>query len=260
MAMSTARYARLVEAEGRTVLEREWVSLRDPANAHLRYTFDVSFLRSGYTCIYGRGCQGVLSDGPDEVIGCCEHGAYYVDDDDRVAIESLVTDGLGPDMFDNHHAARQGVTETDDDGEAHTRIVDGACIFLNRGPQRVGCALHLLAEARGDHPMTYKPVVCWQLPLHRTISEETANDGGTLEVHTIAAFERGTWGEGGADFHWWCTEDPAAFASTTPVYRSMERELREMVGDAVYEALAEYLDSRSPSVSFLPLYGSSSLP
>jgi hypothetical protein len=33
---------------------REWVSIDDPeSNDHLRYTFDVSFLLSSYTCIYG---------------------------------------------------------------------------------------------------------------------------------------------------------------------------------------------------------------
>jgi hypothetical protein len=92
--------------------------------------------------------------------------------------------------------------------------------------------------------MTYKPVVCWQVPLHRTIEEQVANDGATLEVHTIAAFERGHWGEGGADFGWWCLEDAAAFVGDRPLYRSMERELREMVGDTVYDELAGFLDRR----------------
>jgi hypothetical protein len=240
------------------VLEREWVSVRDPADPSVLYTFDVSFLLSRYRCIYGAGCQGVCADGPDEVVGCCVHGAYYVDPEDRARTEALVAD-LDPATMDHHaEAVGSGVTELDEDGEPYTRIVDGACIFLNRGTGQAapGCALHQLAERRGEHPMTHKPVVCWQLPLHRSIAEETANDGSTQEVHTIAPFERGTWGEGGADFHWWCTEDPSAFTARRPVYRTMERELRAMVGDAVYDELARFLARRAlqrTRVRYLPL-------
>lgn len=243
------------------MLEREWVSVRDPDDDHLRYTFDVSFLLSGYRCIYGRGCQGVRADGTDPAAGCCVHGAYYVDEDDRRRVEALVREELDPGIMQRHAAAlAEGVTVRDEDGEAHTRLVDEACIFANDAewPAGAGCALHLLARRRGEHPMTYKPVVCWQLPLHRSVTEEVADDGETLEVHTIAPFERGTWGAGGADFHWWCTEDPAAYVGREPVYRSMERELRAMVGDDVYEELAAFLDRRSRQrgrVRFLPLAG-----
>jgi hypothetical protein len=136
-------------------------------------------------------------------------------------------------------------------------VVDGACIFLNGAgfPAGEGCALHHLAERRGEHHMTHKPTVCWQVPIHRTIDEQTANDGATLEVHTIAAYERGHWGEGGADFGWWCLDDDTAFVGRHPVYESMETELRAMVGDEIYEELADYLGRRRRQrhrVTFLP--------
>jgi hypothetical protein len=241
------------------LLEREWVTVVDPEDDHRHYTFDVSFLLSGYTCIYGAGCQGVRSDGPDETVGCCLHGAYLNEDDDADELARLVTEELDGEAMQLHaEALADGVLEEDDEGESHTRVLDGACIFQNRAgfAAGTGCALHHLAERRGEHHMTFKPTVCWQLPLHRTIDERTANDGGTLEVHTIAAFERGHWGEGGADFDWYCLEDPAAFRGRRPLYRSMERELRTMVGDAVYGELAGYLDRRrrqSGTVRFLPV-------
>lgn len=239
------------------MLEREWVSVRDPDDDHLRYTFDASFLLSRYRCIYLDGCQGCRADGPDLEVGCCVHGAYYVDDEERERIERAVAEDLDGEVMQFHaEALAGGVTERDEDGEAATRVHDGACIFLNRGgwPAGTGCAFHILAERSGAHPMTTKPTVCWQLPLHRSISEEVANDGRTLEVHTIAAFERGTWGEGGADFHWWCTEQPEAFTADDALYRTMEAELREMVGDPVYEELAAEFDARRerPHVRFLP--------
>jgi hypothetical protein len=240
------------------LLRREWITLVSPDDDHLHYTFDVSFLLSGYTCIYGAGCQGIREE-PDEIVGCCMHGAYLNEDDDPDELVRLVAEELDASTMEFHaEALAGGVLEEDDEGEVHTRVHEGACIFQNRAGFRagIGCVLHHLAERRGEHHMTHKPVVCWQLPLHRTIEERTANDGGTLEVHTIAAFERGHWGEGGADFGWYCLDDGhTAFVSERPVYRSMEQELREMVGDPVYDELAGYLDerhARGGAVRFLP--------
>jgi len=241
------------------VLEREWVSVSDPDDPGLRYTFDVSFLLSSYTCIYGSGCEGVHPGQQDPAIGCCVHGAYLNEDDDADELERLVRDELDSATMQFHALARRsGAVVKDDEGEAVTRVVDGGCIFANRSgfPGGEGCALHHLADRGGAHHSTFKPTVCWQVPLHRTIEEQVANDGGVLEVHTIAAYERGQWGEGGADFGWWCLDDEVAFVGRTPVYRSMEVELRLMVGDAVYDELADYLGVRRRQggrVTFLPV-------
>ena len=50
-----------------------------------------------------------------------------------------------------------------------TRLVDGACVFLNRPgfPGGTGCALHRMALREGLHPLLTKPDVCWQLPVRR---------------------------------------------------------------------------------------------
>ncbi|CAN5117984.1 hypothetical protein BH20ACT8_BH20ACT8_04100 [soil metagenome] len=227
------------------MLDREWVSVVDPDDPHERYVFDVSFLLSSYTCIYGRGCPGV-GDEPDPVRGCCRLGAHYTDDEDRERVEAMV-ERLGPDYLQFYReAARHGVTATLPGGQARTRVRDGACVFANRGDwQRgPGCALHTYAVERGEHPMTYKPEVCWMVPLRREIAEDVGDDGQPVSITTITSFERGAWGPGGADFGWWCTESAEAFVGEDPVYRSMEAELRQMVGHAVYTELATYLDRR----------------
>lgn len=241
------------------LLEREWVTIRDPDDRHLRYTFDVSFLLSAYTCIYAAGCRGIRSGGDDLAVGCCVHGAYMTEDHEGPWLREIVDRDLHANVMEHYDLARRdGFLVDDEDGETHTRLLDGACVFLN-GPDfagGMGCALHHLALRRGEHPMTYKPIVCWQLPLHRTVYEDVGNDGEPVFTHAIAAFERGTWGEGGADFHWWCTEDPAAFVGHTPVYRAMAAELAAMVGADVYAELAGYLDRRGPQrhrVVFLPV-------
>ena len=243
------------------MIDREWVSITDPGDEHLRYTFDVSFLLSSYRCIYGSGCEGIHPGEQDPGIGCCVHGAYLNEDDDAEALARLVTDDLDPRTMEFHpNAVAAGPFVRDEDGETRTRLVAGGCVFANRSgfPGGTGCALHHLAEARGEHHMTYKPTVCWQVPLHRTVDQQVGNDGAPLEVHTIAAYERGHWGEGGAEFDWWCLDDATAFVARHPVYESMERELRRMVGDAVYEELAGYLQQRRRSdegrVHFLPLW------
>jgi hypothetical protein len=146
------------------------------------------------------------------------------------------------------------VPEPDDEPgptEWKTRTIDDACIFLNRpdfaaGP---GCALHLHALNTGKHFSAYKPEVCWQVPLRRIDDEQ---DDGTV-VSRLTEFGRDGWGEGGEDFAWWCTEAPEAFTAHEPVYRSMETELRLMLGDAVYEEISKYCDARVAA-------GSSGLP
>ena len=60
----------------------------------------------------------------------------------------------------------------------------------------------------------------------------------------LTEFGRDGWGEGGEEFAWWCTESPSAFIGTNPVYKSMEPEIRLMVGDAVYDEMTTYLDRR----------------
>jgi hypothetical protein len=127
-----------------------------------------------------------------------------------------------------------------------TRVVDGACIFLNRPgfPGGAGCALHRAAIERSQPPMTLKPDVCWQLPLRR---EDTTEASGRV-TSRVVQWDRSHWGEGGLEFHWWCTEAPEAFGARSPVYRHMRDELRAMVGPVVYRMLAAYLDARATPV------------
>jgi hypothetical protein len=138
-------------------------------------------------------------------------------------------------------------TRTTKDGSLMTRTVAGACIFLNRPgfPGGPGCALHRAALERGEQPLDLKPDVCWQLPLRR---EDSTSDDGWV-TSTVRQWDRRDWGEGGFEFHWWCTESPEAFVGTKPVYKEMRGELEEMVGREIYEKLARYLSDRMSSSS-----------
>ena len=106
------------------MLEREWVTVRDPDDDHRRYTFDVSFLLSSYQCIYGAGCPSVFPDTQDGVMGCCQHGAYLNEDDDATFYEEAVREHLDPTTMQYHATAlADGIWETDEDGELDAVVV-----------------------------------------------------------------------------------------------------------------------------------------
>ena len=230
--------------------QREWVSFQDPAEERT-WVFDVTFLLSSWTCIFGRGCQGVLTGpAPEMVQGCCSYGAHFTGPEDEARVEEAAAT-LDPETWQFHREGkRRGVIKTSPAGERVTRMVQGACIFLNRPgfPNGAGCALHQAAAARGERPMDLKPDVCWQLPLRRDDREE----GNGRVTSTVTEWGRSHWGAGGAEFHWWCTEAPEAFAGGEPVYLSMADELAALVGDDVYRMLVEYLDDRAAGTVPLP--------
>lgn len=213
--------------------------------------FDVTFLLSRWQCIFAAGCQGVLTGpAPEMVQGCCSYGAHFTDRRDEARVKAAAKTLTDDDWQFRSEGRRNGVVETDRDGARVTRLVDGACIFLNRpgfarGP---GCALHQAAWDRGRKPLDLKPDVCWQLPLHR---DEDVDSSGHV-TSTIGQWDRRHWGAGGDEFHWWCTEAPEAFSGSGRVFQTMRDELVEMVGPAVYSMLRDYLVARMSAGTPLP--------
>ncbi len=226
-----------------TGLVREWVTIAVPGKDRKRWQIDVTFMTSSYRCIYGCGCQGILTEPtPDWVQGCCSYGAHADDLDDKNHVEKMAKKLLPEEWQFKAVGDKKGVWAKLGKESFRTRLVDDACIFLNRpdfeaGP---GCALHLLALRKDVHFSQTKPTVCWQVPLRAIPKEE--DDGSDTWV--LTEFSRDGWGEGGEEFAWWCTEDPAAFTGGEPVYKSMEPEIRLMIGDTVYNEMAQYLDAR----------------
>ena len=65
----------------------EWVSFEDPTEART-WRFDVTFLLSHWECIFGNGCQGVLTaPAPELAQGCCSYGAHMTGDEDVARVE-----------------------------------------------------------------------------------------------------------------------------------------------------------------------------
>ena len=53
------------------------------------------------------------------------------------------------------------------------------------------------------------------------------------------------WGDGGFEFHWWCSEDPSAYRGTSRVVDTMKDELIEMIGKRNYKRLLAFMDERA---------------
>jgi hypothetical protein len=249
---------------------REWVEFPDPGDDGHVVRADLTWLSSAWTCIFGRGCAGVVEGRPDD--GCCSHGAYFTDEDDLSRVAAAVAD-LSDDDWQLAPVGRGGTptdgwTEVDDAEDAdsgdpgtgdpgtgnpdtgarslRTRVVDGACVFLNRPGHRggTGCALHGMALRTGLHPLTTKPDVCWQLPVRREQEHVDRPDGTRVLRTTLGEFDRRGWGAGGHDLHWWCTSSPAAHVSPEPLVDTYGPELTALIGETAYTELRRLVEAR----------------
>lgn len=243
---------------------RDWLEFADPINPEEIFKCDLTWLTSNWTCIYGNGCKGVFKDQPNA--GCCTEGAMYVDEADEERVQRAAAQ-LTPDMWQYYEIAQPKkagkplkISEVDEDKDRKTRTIDGGCIFLNREgfSGGTGCALHVLGVTTGQHFVTTKPDVCWQLPIRRSF--ETREVGQReITVTVIGEYERLAWGDGGEDFDWYCTSDTDAHVGTQPVYLSNRAELVELMGEAAYEMLKSHCDQRMEAVRLaqkkqLPLF------
>jgi len=237
---------------------REWVQFIDPADPEHLIRADLTWLTSAWTCIFGRGCAGVVEGRPDD--GCCSHGAYFTDDDDLNRVSAAVAElsdedwqlaGVGRDSWTEEEPAEDesgdgGVGGGKTEKALKTRGIDGACVFLNRPgfPGGTGCALHRMALRTGIHPLTTKPDVCWQLPVRREQEWVERPDGTRILQTTVGEFDRRGWGSGGHDLHWWCTGSPLAHVAPEPLVETYRAELTELLGEPAYAELRRLAERR----------------
>lgn len=218
---------------------REWAELPDQDGLDRIYRYDLTWLTSHWQCIFGKGCPGTRHR--DQ--GCCTVGAHWSGASDRERVEKHA-ERLTPDIWQFYDEGNaDGVTVEDNEGAGKTRIVEGACIFLNRrgfatGP---GCALHVLAVREGIPPAATKPDVCWQIPMR--IKYEWAEDGHTLVV-IVTEYDRTGWGPGGQYMNWWCSGNTEAHTAGPALYESYAEELRRLIGVNNYAALKAICDKR----------------
>ena len=73
-------------------------------------------------------------------------------------------------------------------------------------------------------------------------ANQSARPARVILLVTIGEYDRRGWGEGGHDFHWWCTDSDEAFSGSNPTYKYLRDEIVEMVGKKVYNRMVELLE------------------
>ena len=203
---------------------------------HTVWRFERSFFTSNWTCIWGNGCHGIDAVKAAELgRGCCSVGAELDGVDEAMTLAATVA-ALSPAHFQHHAEAAAGGVFSDE-RKTNTRVVDGACIFLNRPDFEggAGCALHIAAVLADESPLDWKPSVCWQLPV-RVDWEMRPDD---VEVATVRRWSRDDWGDDGEEMAWCCTERVAdggtdeAYIGNRPVIDSLADEIEGIVGTSV---------------------------
>jgi hypothetical protein len=223
---------------------REWIEFFDPADEQHLVRADLTWLLSRWTCVFGSACHGIVAGRAAD--GCCTHGAFFTDADDENRVKAAAAK-LTPETWQHYRRGFKNYTEMDTvDGSnparrTAIRTEDGPCVFLNDADFAGGggCALHAQALRDGEHPLKYKPDVCWQLPVRREQDWIKRPDGTKVLQSTLTEFDRRGWGPGGHDLDWWCTSSPEAHVGTEPMYVSYAPELTALIGGAAYEKLAE---------------------
>lgn len=204
------------------------------------YRFEPTFFRSNWSCIWGRGCLGIHDHPTPELQqGCCSLGAELADADEAMRVTALAA-VIPPELFQFRDAALESLFERTDPW--NTRLVDGACVFLNRPgfPGGAGCSLQLAASHFGESVTEWKPSVCWQLPIHVEWTQAPDEDA---EIATVRRWTREDWDDEGRTMAWWCTEGDLAYVGDRPVIESLAEELSTMFPEPVYLELRRRLGS-----------------
>lgn len=207
---------------------------------------DVTFLMSGYHCIWGCGCPGAwgASDKVNgHILGCCNTGPDFAEDD--IPRISALIHRLDPSRVDSYdRIVTQGWWYQQGDlkknGRLLARRADDHCIFLNTGKKDtapMGCSLHVAAIDNNERPIDWKPSACWMLPLWAEWDDE-----GRYIVSYWDSDNNGSWQ--GRETGWWCLEAPEAYTGDVPVYVTYAEELSELIGEINYKVVRDYLDSR----------------
>ncbi|AKE40474.1 Uncharacterised protein [Corynebacterium kutscheri] len=250
---------------------RQWLEFVDVQDPEHIFSIDLTWLESHYSCKFGTPeCQGIDSELAE--VGCCNHGAFLSDEEDRNQLYNAVVEmparfwqyrpqeitkfitsahtdiepWLEWDELDNE----EGIAEP----ALKTKLVDGACIFANRRgwDTGIGCAIHQWALAENKDLTIVKPEVCWQLPLRRLEAYETRADGIEILRTTITEYDRRGWGNGGEDFDWYCTTAPTCHTNTEPLWKTCASELIALMGEHNYNYVVKVCTQRAAARTLMP--------
>ncbi len=175
-----------------------------------------------------RACS--TADATELEQGCCSYGAHFVDDDD-VQTSSQAFVRLTPDADGSSTTRRREAASCARRARRRRRRADRhppgrRCVHLPQ-PAR----LRRRRRLRAAHRAPSRPA-SGRSTGSRTCAGSCRCGSSTRPTRTATSrrrlreWKRRDWGEGGAEFHWWCTESPEAFVGDRPVYQDLARRDR----------------------------------
>ena len=214
----------------------EWVSFDDDGAT---YVFDVTFLTSNWTCIFGDGCLGVLTEpAPELGQGCCTYGAHFTDKEDRKQAERYaerLTDDQWQFKAEAERARRPDPQERRRRlGEPRWSTTPASSSTAPGSTAGPGCALHAAALDAGERPLDWKPEVCWQLPLRL---DHHVDDNGHSPTR-CASGSAATGARAARSSTGGAPRPTRRSSAAKPVYETLRDEIIELVGDEPYDCCA----------------------
>lgn len=224
---------------------RVWFEFIDSENSKRFYKCHVTWFTTDWNWIFGRGCQGIDKELSNH--GCCSNGAYYFDREDEARTKAAAN-RLTPEMWQNYQSAQHKkffeISEMGLDKNQKTKKINGSCLFFKDFPldkNCFGCARHRLADKEGIHYAETKPDICWQLLPRR--SWKVREVGYQLiEVVVIGEYTREAWGEGGANFDWYCSANTDAHNAKNPAYVTHKEVFTRIMNSLSYTVFKERCD------------------
>ena len=181
------------------------------------------FLRSNWTCIWGRGCLGILDEPAEELNqGCCSVGAEFGDTDEAMLISALrrhARAGALPVPRRRRRTVASSTTPAPTPGSSTARASSST------GPgSRAAPAARCTSppSTPASPPIDWKPSVCWQLP----VRVDWVDLGDGREQATVRRWSRADWGDEGETMAWCCTEGDRAYVGDRPVVESLADRAR----------------------------------
>ena len=137
-----------------TAPSREWVTIPIPGKERKQWQIDVTFLMSSWRCIFGQGCQGVLTEPAPELIqGCCSYGAHESEKKVKEKVEKLAK-RLGDDEWQfKSIGLKKGVWANAGKDEWRNGLAQGS-VRVPQPPRFRGGSGLRAAPARAQHRST----------------------------------------------------------------------------------------------------------
>ena len=210
-----------------------------------------TFLLSNWSCIFGHGCQGVLTAAAEQLHqGCCSYGAHFIDDDDLATVEAAAARLTGTSGSSGARPQRGGFHDRGRRAPASPASSTGPA------SSSTGPASRAASAARCNRPRsrpangrsTGSPTCAGS---SRSGSSSTPTNTAT-SPRRCASGSAATGARAARSSTGGAPSRPTRSSGAKPVYEYLRDEITEFTGPAVYALLVNQLERRRTTGTPLP--------